>query len=124
MGLLVRFITNLIAIALVIWALPAIFPNFQVMKPPTQQSEWITVLIFAGVLTLLNTFLKPILEILALPFTCMTGGLFLIVVNVLVFMLAAWLTGVQFTNLWGPVVGALAVSAVSIVANLVTERRL
>jgi putative membrane protein len=42
----------------------------------------ITALMVAAVLGLLNNFIKPILIILTIPFTILTLGLFLIVINV------------------------------------------
>ena len=43
-----------------------------------------TALSVAVVLALLNTFIKPILVILTIPFTILTMGLFLLVINVLI----------------------------------------
>ena len=48
-----------------------------------------TAIIVAIVLGILNTFLKPILQILALPITILTLGLFYFVVNVFIIYLAA-----------------------------------
>jgi putative membrane protein len=44
----------------------------------------ITAMIVAVVLGLLNTFIKPILIVLTIPFTVFTLGLFLIVINILI----------------------------------------
>lgn len=43
----------------------------------------------ALVLALLNTFLKPILQILSLPVTILTFGLFLIIINTIIVMLCS-----------------------------------
>jgi len=45
-------------------------------------------LIVAIVLALLNTFVKPVMEYVSLPFTILTFGLFVFVVNALIIMLA------------------------------------
>jgi len=50
-----------------------------------------TAVIVAIVLGILNTFLKPVLQILALPITIMTLGLFYFVVNVFIIYLATYL---------------------------------
>lgn len=46
----------------------------------------VTALLVAIVLALLNTFIKPILVVLTIPFTILTMGLFLLVINVLIIM--------------------------------------
>ncbi|MDD4636274.1 MAG: phage holin family protein [Bacteroidales bacterium] len=43
----------------------------------------------ALVLALLNTFLKPVLQILSLPVTILTFGLFLIIINTIIVMLCS-----------------------------------
>ncbi|SKC13778.1 phage holin family protein [Dyadobacter psychrophilus] len=50
-----------------------------------------TAIIVAIVLGILNTFLKPVLQILALPITIMTLGLFYFVVNVFIIYIATYL---------------------------------
>lgn len=50
--------------------------------------DFVSALIVAVVLGLLNTFVKPVLILLTLPITVLTLGLFLIVLNTFMFMLA------------------------------------
>ena len=51
-------------------------------------------------LGILNLFVKPFLKIIALPITFLTAGLFLFVVNGLVFALFVWLVNIfGFENL-------------------------
>ncbi|SFA48500.1 putative membrane protein [Anoxybacillus pushchinoensis] len=47
-------------------------------------------------LSLLNTFVKPLLILLTLPVTVLTFGLFLFVVNAMTLALTAWLMGSSF----------------------------
>lgn len=49
----------------------------------------ITALLVAAVLGLLNNFIKPILIILTIPFTLLTMGLFLVVINVFIIYVVA-----------------------------------
>lgn len=51
------------------------------------QEKFTTATIFAIVLSLLNTFLKPILSLFALPITFLTLGLFQLVINTAIVML-------------------------------------
>lgn len=48
-------------------------------------------LIVAGILAVLNALLKPVLVILTIPVTIMSLGLFLIVINTAIVLVADWL---------------------------------
>ena len=87
--LLVRFLVIVVAVFLVSWGLPKLFN----MEPPIKYDDWGTLLIFSAILALLNTFIRPILKLLALPITCLTLGLFGIFINVVMFFLAALIEG-------------------------------
>jgi putative membrane protein len=53
--------------------------------------------LFASILlSVLNTFVKPILILLTLPVTVLTLGLFLFVINALTLLMTAWLMGDAF----------------------------
>ena len=68
----------------------------------------------ALVLGFLNTMVKPFLILLTLPITIVTLGLFLLVLNALVFWLAgSVLRGFQVEGFWWAVAGALLYSAIS-----------
>lgn len=84
-----------------------------------------TALISALVFGLLNAFVKPILQFFALPFTIVTFGLFLFVVNAAVFAFAAALVpGFRLRNgfvsaLWG----SLALSVMNWAIQFVFRQR-
>jgi putative membrane protein len=81
------------------------------------------VLIFAGILGVLTAYLKPLLTLVTLPITCLTFGLFLVVLNVGMFALAAWLTPGLEVTFWGAAIGALFASiANGIVFSIVDEQ--
>ena len=54
---------------------------------------FVTALLVAIVLGLLNVFIKPIFVLLTLPFTIFTLGLFLLVINALIILLCANIVG-------------------------------
>jgi len=73
-------------------------------------------LVAAAVLSLLNILVKPILVFLTFPITIITFGLFLLVLNALMFMLcAAIVPGFRVSSFWSALLGALVVSVVSLV---------
>lgn len=72
-------------------------------------------LISAAVFGVLNAFLKPILDVLGSPFTFLTFGLFALVINAIIFGLAAWLVeGFRLRwGFWSALLGALALSIIN-----------
>lgn len=74
-------------------------------------------LVGAAILGILNVVLKPIFVILTLPITLITLGLFLFVINALVFWLAgSLLSGFHVQSFWSALLGSLVVSIVSYLA--------
>jgi len=79
-----------------------------------------TALVAAAVLSLLNALVRPILVFLTFPITILTLGLFLLVVNALMFMLvSAIVPGFEVKNFWSALLGSLVVSVVSLVTHQV-----
>lgn len=55
--------------------------------PGVEVSSFLTALLVAAVLALLNALLRPILVLLTIPITVLTLGLFLLVINALIILL-------------------------------------
>ena len=88
--LLKVLITGLIAYLLQLYVLPGV--HIVDMK---------TAALFALVLAVLNAVVKPVLVILTIPVTVFTLGLFLLIINALMIMLAAYFfKGVQVDGFW------------------------
>ena len=61
-----------------------------------------------------NAIIKPILFVLTLPFTIVTLGLFIFVVNAICLALVAWLVpGFTISGFWSALFGAIVISLVS-----------
>jgi putative membrane protein len=87
--------------ALALLALPYVVPSVQV-------ASFGTALLVALVLGLINTLLRPLLILLTLPVTLLTLGLFIFVINALLFQLAGNLVdgfrvGGFASALWGSI---------------------
>lgn len=66
----------------------------------TVSGFWIAVLV-AFLLSIVNTYLRPLLLLISLPLTILSLGLFLIVINVLMVYLVEWLIpGFSVANFW------------------------
>jgi putative membrane protein len=87
----------------------------------TYESE-LAVLAFALILGLLTAYIKPFLELITLPLTCLTFGVFALALNAAIFALAAWITPGMEVTFWGAILGALLTSiANGIVFAIVDE---
>ncbi len=83
-------------------------------------SDWWVLFAAALALTLVNTFLKPLLAFLSIPFILATLGLAYFLLNVLMLYATHWLVA-QFTitNFWWAALAALVVSFVNAVLSAV-----
>jgi putative membrane protein len=77
----------------------------------------------ALVIGLLNTVVRPVLVVLTLPVTMLTLGLFLFVINALLFWAAAGLlAGFQVRGFLGALVGSLIYTVIGVVIESALER--
>ena len=82
-------------------------------------------LIAAAVLGALNTVVKPLLVLLTLPVTLVTLGLFIFVINALMFWAAAGLlSGLTVNGFGAALVGSLIYSALQLAIEFVLQRLL
>ena len=82
-------------------------------------------LIAAAVLGLLNMLVRPVLILLTLPVTVVTLGLFLFIINALMFWAAAGLVnGVGVTSFWAALIGSLLYSFLQLAIDFVLENLL
>ena len=80
-------------------------------------------LVAALVIGLLNTVLRPVLVVLTLPVTVLTLGLFLFVINALMFYWAsALLDGFQVRSFGAALIGSLLYTLIGLVINSALER--
>ena len=86
-------------------------------------TSFTSALIAALVLGLLNTLLRPLLVLLTLPVTLLTLGLFLFVINALMFYVAAeMLDGLAVTGFVAALIGSLIYSLCGMVIDVAIER--
>ncbi len=86
-------------------------------------SSFTAALIAAAVLGALNLVVRPILVLLTLPVTLVTLGLFLFIVNALMFWAAASLvTGLSVRGFGAALIGSLLYSVLQLVIDLVLQR--
>ena len=110
MKLLLKLVISSLAVYATAYILEGVhIPNF------------IDAIIVAVVLGLLNTFLKPLLVVLTIPVTLLTMGLFLLVINAGIIMLADYfLDGFSVTNFWWALLFSIVLSVITSILNSLT----
>ena len=80
-------------------------------------------LVAALVIGLLNMLVRPVLVLLTIPITLLTLGLFLFVINALMFWAASGLVGgFHVAGFWAALLGSLIYSALGVVIDALLER--
>ena len=89
-----RFVTNIVVSTLAVYLVAHFMPGV------IMQDEF-SALLVALALAFLNAFVKPLLTLLTIPFTLFSFGLFLLVINAFIIMLADKLvSGFEVKGFW------------------------
>lgn len=100
MKLILRILLSAIAVVVLSKILPGVGVD-----------TYMTAIIVAIVLSLLNFIVKPILVILTLPVTILTLGLFLLIINAIIILLAdSLISGFSVENIWWALLFSLLLS--------------
>lgn len=121
MSFLIRVIVNALALAAAVWVVPGLKI---VAAGEGTMSTVIAYLVVAVIFGLVNALVRPIVKLFSLPITCLTLGLFTIVINALMLLLTSWLT--TFTPIelviekfwWDAIAGTIIISIISAVLGL------
>ncbi|GAO42202.1 phage holin family protein [Flavihumibacter petaseus] len=106
-----NFLVRLLVSALIAFGLSYLLPGIHI-------DSFVTALILALVLALLNALLKPILILLSLPITLLTLGLFLLVINAAIILLAAKVVdGFKVDGFWWALLFSILLSVGSSILN-------
>lgn len=113
MSLLARWLLNAAALMLVAYLYPGVTVD-----------SFVAALVAALVLGLVNAVVRPLLVILTLPVTLLTLGLFLFVINALLFWLVAEVVGGFHVDGFGAaLLGSILFSLITLVTSWVLFKR-
>ncbi|MFC5998740.1 phage holin family protein [Quadrisphaera sp. GCM10027208] len=125
-----NFLIKVVVNALAIWVATLVVPGITATGPGTDlANQVLTFLVIGLIFGLVNAVVKPVVALLALPLYILTLGLFSFIVNALMLELTSWIsqaTPLTFTVddfFWSAVLGAVVVTFVSMVLNLVLPDR-
>ncbi|MEM9649509.1 MAG: phage holin family protein [Bacteroidota bacterium] len=100
MKLILRLLLNALAVVILSYVLPGVGVD-----------SMTTAILVAIVLSILNFLVKPILIILTLPITIITLGLFLLIINALIILIAAhFIPGFEVSTIWWALIFSLLLS--------------
>ena len=129
---MLRLLLALVVNAVALWVATLIIPGIDLREAAVSADAGavgdqvsvptiVALLIVAVVFALVNAVVKPIVQLLSLPFTILTLGLFLLVVNALMLMLTGWITsavqlfGAEYlvSGFWAAFFGAIVIALVN-----------
>lgn len=106
-----RIILKILLSALAVLILARVLPGVGV-------DSYTTAIIVAIVISLLNFIVKPLLIILTLPVTILTLGLFLLIINAIIILMAdAFIGGFDVANIWWALLFSLLLSLLQSIFN-------
>lgn len=110
MVLLVRWILFALAIVFVAWLVPGIeVENFQ------------SAMLVTVIIALINIFIRPLIVFITLPINILTLGIFTLVINTLLLMLAGYLApGVDVEGFLSAFIGSVVLAFLGLIINMVT----
>ncbi|HXD27904.1 MAG TPA: phage holin family protein [Arthrobacter sp.] len=121
---IVRVIVNALALAAAAWLLPGITVGSSAVSEAAGNDMVgvVVAYLFIGLIFgIVNAVVRPIVGFLSLPITCLTLGLFAIVINAAMLVLTSWLSSYTPIGLhvetffWDAILGAVIISIVSAV---------
>lgn len=114
MRFVIRILANCLAIYLVAYLIPAV--NFK--------GDWKILLLAGFILSLINTFIKPVLKFISLPLIILSFGFFSLVINmVIVWLLTKFVPSLSVSGFWAFLWVAIFVSIANIIASWLTKKR-
>lgn len=126
MAFILRTLVTALAFWVALWFLPGMgvdSSSAQMWVGDESAGNLIALLLISLVFGLVNAVVGPIVKMLALPITCLTLGLFTIIINAAMLSLTEWLTGFLPVHLyidqffWTAILGSIIISLVSALAN-------
>jgi putative membrane protein len=118
MRFLLRVLVTAAALAVAAWLIDGIRFDGPSHGWDEVREKIVPLLLVALLLSLINSFVRPILAILSIPFIIVTLGLFLLVINAAMLLLTGWLAdvfdiGFEVTGFWPAVGGAIVITVVT-----------
>ena len=120
-----------------LWLATRLLSGLSVPEGVSTAQMWLNLLVLGLVLALVNSLVKPVAKVLTFPLYIITFGLFALVVNGAMLLLAGWLTnrigalgaggsvplGLEVSTFGAAVVGSIIISVISSIIAAMLVRR-
>lgn len=104
---ILRFILYSLSIVFIAWVIPGI-----------SVANFLSAMFACIIIAIINTVLKPFIQAITLPVNLITLGLFTLVINALLFMLAGWITpGLEVNGFLNALLGSIILSLLSLLIS-------
>ena len=113
-----RFVPTVIALAVAAWLVAGIRFSGPTSGQAEIEHKIVPLLVVAAILTVVTSFVKPVLTLLSIPFIILTLGLFLLVINAALLLLTSALAdaldiGFTVDTFGAALIGALLITIVT-----------
>jgi putative membrane protein len=130
-GTMISLILRLIINAVGLWLAVRLVSGIEYTDPygtTDTTGMVITLVVLAIIFTIVNALVKPLVKLFSLPLVILTLGLFTLVINALMLLLTAWLSGftdygLTIDGFWAAFWGGLIIALVNFVLGLVVPDR-
>lgn len=113
MNLVLKWIVFALLIMLIAWVIPGI-----------TVTGFVSALFVVLIISLVNLFIRPLVQFISLPLNVLTLGLFSLIINALLFILVAKLSpGFQIDGFWSGFFGALILSVATPLVDKINVKR-
>jgi putative membrane protein len=119
MSFLAKIIVQILANSLAILAADKLVPGF------VFRGDWQELLLAGAVLGIINSFVRPLVKLLAFPFILLTLGLFTLIINIaMLFLAASFIPDLIINGFWAGLWAAIIIGIVnSIVTNIFKPKK-
>lgn len=122
------YLIRLVITAIALWVTTLVVPGIAVVGQSAGKNA-LTLLVVALIFGIVNMVLKPIIHVVGCVFYALTLGLFALIVNALLFLLAGWIARAlglpfQVNGFWAAFWGGIVVAVVSWLISVVVPDRL
>ena len=113
MKFIMSWLVTAIAAAAACWLVPGM----------VVMGDYMGIIVFALAIALVNASIRPIMQVISLPITVLTLGIFYFVINALALNIASWLSlnlfhiGVYVVDFWTALWGSIVISIVSTIVG-------
>ncbi len=116
--LLLRWVLNALTLLAIAYTAPWVAENLGLLRGFRVEGGFETAAVAVAILAILNLTVRPVLKLLTLPITCLTFGLFTLIINALMMLLTDRIVkGFEVGGLLNAVIASILFTLISAILN-------